>query len=120
MKIGELKEVLFDGEPGFEGFVRTLDLDLSIQLQPNNDKQTDQSPDLYVLTKSRMGHWVQVGNAWKKLPKRTGVAGEEFISITIDDPGFEKAINVAAFHQIDKSWDVTWRRRQDRPDPEAA
>ena len=120
MKIGELKEVTFDLEEGFEGWFRTLELDLIIQLRPNPDKRSDNSPNFVVLTRTRSGQWTQVGNAWKKTRKKLGMMGEDFLSITIDDPSFDKSINVAAFLREEKTWDVMWRRRQDRPDPAAA
>ena len=120
MKIGELKEVTFDLEPGFEGNIRTLELDLKIELRPNPDKRSEQSPEFLVVTRAPSGHRVQIGNAWKKLPKSLGLAGDEFLSITIDDPSFSRSMNVAAFLRENKTWDVTWRRRQDRLDNDAA
>ncbi len=120
MKIGELKEVTFDLEPGFDGYIRTLDIDLNIELRPNPDKRSEQSPNFLIVTRSPSGHWVQIGNAWKKLPKGVELAGDEFLSLTIDDPSFNRSMNVAAFLREDKTWDITWRRRQDRPDTDAA
>ena len=119
-KIGELKEVTFDLEPGFEGWVRTLELDLTIQLRMNAEKRSDQSPDLLVLTRNKSGQLVPIGNAWKKFLRDPTKSGNEFLSITIDDPSFGDSINVAAFYREDKTWDVMWRRRQDRSDPDAA
>ena len=78
------------------------------------------SPDYSIIAKSRSGKDVEVGSAWRKTIKSGAKAGEEFLTLTIDDPSFPSALNVAAFKNgRPGEWDVGWRRRQDRPSSEA-
>ena len=120
-RIGNLEEVQNNGEKELWGHIRTLELDLNLRLVQNEDQRSDHSPAWLILTKSRQGHEVQIGGAWKKLPKAPGLSGEEFLSLTFDDPSFDKSMNVAAFTEDGgKTWDIMWRRRQDRAEPEAA
>jgi len=114
MKIGELKENEYGTSPPFEGWIRTLDLELSVQLHTANAKASNSSPDYQIYSKGRGNYWVQIGNAWKKIPRMATGPDQYFLSITIDDLSFDKPINVAAFKSGNETWDVTWRRRQDR------
>ena len=120
-KLGTLEEVENNKEKELWGHLRTLDLDLNLRLVKYPDQRSNNSPDWLILTKSKQGHEVEVGSAWKKLPKNLGISGEEFLSLTFDDPSFPKTMNVAAFTEDGgKHWDIMWRRRQDRAEPEAA
>jgi uncharacterized protein (DUF736 family) len=61
---------------------------------------------------------VRIGSVWKKTIKAQRRAGEEFLSLTVDEPSFPAPLNVAAFMtERPGIWDITWRRRQDRPTP---
>ena len=120
-KIGELEEALNDGEKELWGHIRTLTRDLTIRLAKNKDARSNNSPEWNIFAKNKSGQDVQIGSAWRKLPKSRGLAGEEFLSLTIDDPSFEGPMNVAAFTEDGgKRWDIMWRRRQDRSEPDAA
>jgi uncharacterized protein (DUF736 family) len=114
-KIGSIEEVLNNGEKELWGYIRTLSFDFKFQMVRNPDQNGMNSPDYLISTKSSQGHLVPVGVAWLKKPKRYGVDQNEFLSLTFDDPSFEKPLYVAAFSQDDgKNWNVTWRRRQER------
>jgi uncharacterized protein (DUF736 family) len=120
-KLGELEEVLNNGEKELWGHLRTLELDLILRLTKNPDQRSPNSPDWIIWTHGKHGRDVQIGSAWRKLPKALGLSGEEFLSITLDDPSFGQSMNVAAFTEDNgKTWRISWRRRQDRQDSEAA
>lgn len=120
-KIGTIEEVLNNGETEFDGQIRTLDHSFNFRMISNPDRNGMNSPDYLILAKSISGHDVQLGVAWRKKPTRFGADQNDFLSITLDDPSFEKPLNVAAFVQANgQTWDITWRRRQDRTNSEAA
>ena len=115
LNIGRLQTVEENGYRQIRGEIQTLDLDLSIWLEGRSDTSSDQAPAFSVLTKSRTGKPIQIGSAWKKTIKTGQRMGEEFLSLTLDNPSFPSALNVAAFKsERPGEWDVTWRRRQDR------
>jgi uncharacterized protein (DUF736 family) len=77
-------------------------------------------PTIRSSPKSRSGKDVEVGSAWRKTIRSGAKVGEEFLTLTIDDPSFPSALNVAAFKNgRPGEWDVGWRRRQDRPSTDA-
>ena len=108
------------GYKQLRGQIQTLDLDLSIWFEPLASRATPDSPHFQVFAKSRGGKPVQVGSVWRKQLTRGPRAGEEFFSLTLDDPGFAAPLNVAAFKaERPDEWEITWRRRQDRQPAEA-
>ena len=112
-KIGSLIEVENEGEIEFDGQIRTLAHDFDFRMIGNPDQNGMGSPDYLILTKVSSGHEVPIGAAWRRKPKRYGE--NDFLSITFDDPSFEKPLNVAAFVQPDgRNWVITWRRRMER------
>lgn len=112
MKIGELQQ-LDGGE--FKGQFRTLTAGARLRLD-RNQKRDDNSPDYIVNALTDDGELVAIGNAWSKESNANGRA-MRFLSITMDDPSWDKPLNVAAF-PIDGRpgvLELTWRReRQDR------
>lgn len=120
-KLGTMIEVLNNGEIEFDGQIRTLNLSITFRMISNPDQSGTSSPDYLILAKNSFGHEVQLGAAWLKKPNRFGSDQKDFLSITLDDQSFEKPLNVTAFVQADgKTWDITWRRRQEKPNNEAA
>ncbi len=114
-RIGTIEEVLNNGETELWGFIRTLSYDFKFQLIKNPEQNGENSPAYLAYTKSPQNHLVEVGVAWKNKAKRYGADQSDFLSITFDDPSFDKRLNVVAFPQDDqKTWAITWRRRQDK------
>jgi uncharacterized protein (DUF736 family) len=111
--IGTLETVTNNGDKEYWGNIKTLKLNLSIRLIENrNFNSSTNSPDFLILGKLSDGSETQVGSAWLKVPNKHDSKINEFISITIDDPSMDAALNVAAFPKEGNKWDITFRRRQ--------
>jgi uncharacterized protein (DUF736 family) len=110
--IGQLSEIKHGTRLGFAGQIRTLQMSIRFQMLENQSRNSAEAPDYVIVAKNRDGSDVKIGAAWKKQSKAQATAGEEFLSITIDDPSLEKPLNVAAFRKTEGNWDITWRRRQ--------
>ena len=97
---------------GFKGKLRTLSHKLRLELQPNDDKRGDGSPD-FVVYADEGGDMVEIGAAWQRQVQARGANnGRRFLSITLDDPSFPAPLNVAAFQpdQDGLPWGITWTR----------
>lgn len=112
MKIGNLKEYRDAGGSEFHGYIACLNLDLTLRLIASSS-QNSNAPDYIVMAKNETGRECQIGAVWKKQTSRNvdGVI-TDFLSLTLDDPSFARALNVAAFPTGKGEWDITWRRRQ--------
>lgn len=121
LAIGSIQTIEERGYVQHRGEIHTLDLDLDFWLETNSASSSDAAPAFTIFAKSRSGRTVRIGSAWKKTIKTARRAGEEFLSLTFDDPSFPAPLNVAAF-KTDRqgAWDITWRRRQDRLPADAA
>lgn len=106
---------------GFEGQLSTMQFAASVVLLPNRRKQGENDPDFEVFAINPNGELIRVGAAWKKAMKAPGREGNEFLSITLDDPSFPAPLNVAAFESEEPDrFNISWRRRQSRPGNAAA
>jgi len=94
------------------GEVRTLDLQQKIKLLPNRNKSSADAPDFIISALGFNGDDIQIGAAWRKMKERLGAPPVHFISLSMDDPSFSCALNVAAFKTDDDRYEITWRRRQ--------
>lgn len=95
------------------GYVRTLEINLQLKLYPITDAQSAKSPAYRIFAIGRDGTEVEIGAAWKKTMTNPDKFGEEFLSLTIDDPSLPQSLNVAAFKEPDgETWLITFRRRQ--------
>jgi uncharacterized protein (DUF736 family) len=63
-----------------------------VQLRPVEKKSAEKEPDYRVIAKTASGT-VEFGAAWK----RTSDRGQEFLSVSIDDPSLSGALNAALF-----------------------
>lgn len=98
-----------------EGQITTLQFSGSLTLEPNARKRSEREPSHDAYTTTNHGELVRIGAAWTKAVTAAGREGEEFLSITLDDPSFPAPLNIAAFKdQEPGTWNVTWRRRQAR------
>ena len=101
---------LTEEKGAFFGRVRTLGFKLLIELQPNEDRRGEGSPDFIVYAREA-GDLIAIGGAWKKEVGGGRNKGDRFLSITMDDPGFPAPLNVAAFPGADGlPWTIVWTR----------
>jgi uncharacterized protein (DUF736 family) len=115
MKIGELQEKTVNGKKVLFGSISTLAFSLPIELKEAPKTENPKAPAFIVFGKSNSGTLVQIGAAWIKVLERGPNAGNEFLTISIDDPNLPRALNVAAFKNADTGlWDISFRRRQDK------
>ena len=112
MNIGHLFPTTIGGKDALEGSVETLKLEMKIRLKRVQERRGENSPDYEIYTRSKMtDRDVRVGSAWIKTVMRGPHAGEEFLSLAIDDPSLDKPFHAAAFRNEDgKSWDIVWSR----------
>lgn len=95
-----------------KGHVRTLKFTAELRIERH--RQPSENPDApshSVTARGPTGEFIEVGSAWTKTMLRGDASGDEFLSITIDDPSFEHALNFAVFRDGDFA-SATWRRRQ--------
>jgi uncharacterized protein (DUF736 family) len=70
------------------------------------EKSGDKEPDYRVIAKTEQG-LVEFGAAWK----RTSERGQEFLSVSLDDPSFSAPINAALFpDEGGKTAKLVWNR----------
>jgi len=110
--IGSLKSVRNGTHEELHGEIKTLQLSVKVRFVPEYLKNSDQAPDYKIYAAGTTGEMTEIGAAWKKTKQQPGEPDFEFLSITIDDPSFPTALNVAAFKNKQGGWDVTFRRRQ--------
>lgn len=115
MNIGELKEKTVGNTKILVGTISTLSVSLNIELSPTPKTENPNAPNYTIYAWSDSGVRVQVGAAWVKTMKRGPNAGEDFLTMTIDDPSMNRPLNVAAFRNPETNkWDITFRRRQEK------
>jgi uncharacterized protein (DUF736 family) len=115
MKIGELKEMTGNSGKYLVGAISTLSISLTIELKPAPKSESGRGPDYIIYAWSNAGVMVKVGGAWIKSMVRGANAGDEFITLTIDDPSLRQSLNVAAFKNAETdNWDIIFRRRQEK------
>lgn len=115
MIIGELKEKSIGDSKILVGTISTLSVSLNIELSPAPKTDNPKAPSYIINAWSNSGVQVRVGAAWTKTMKRGANVGEDFLTMTIDDPGMSRTLNVAAFRNAEAGkWDITFRRRQDK------
>jgi uncharacterized protein (DUF736 family) len=97
----------------YQGYIRTLILDLAIRLIANLDKRNDRAPDYVVEALGRIGQWVSVGAAWWKESTREDGSLNRYLSITIADPSIPEVLHCAAFlEDSGNTWLINWRPRK--------
>jgi uncharacterized protein (DUF736 family) len=99
----------------WEGYVSTLIYNFRFRLVPAPNSSNPNAPKYHVVTRNNAGIDVVIGAAWVKTTKRGKNEGEDFFTLTFDDPSFPKPLNVAAFKNPDTAdYDISFRRRQDK------
>jgi uncharacterized protein (DUF736 family) len=99
----------------YAGDVTTLTFNRSnVQLRPV-EKGSDKEPDYRVVAQTARGI-VEFGAAWK----RTSEKGQEFLSVSIDDPSLSGALNAALFPAEDgHPAALVWNRPKSKAKPKA-
>jgi uncharacterized protein (DUF736 family) len=98
-----------------EGHVATLLHSFRFHLIRAPKSDNPNAPSYRIVTWSNAGIEVVIGAAWIKTIKRGDRAGEEFLTLTFDDPSFSRSLNVAAFKNGENDdYEITYRRRQER------
>ena len=114
-KIGNLKSKTVNGRDVYSGSICTLEHSIIITMRPISGKASDNAPSHEISTMNKDGIETEIGAAWEKQFSRGTNPGEKFFSITIDDPSFNRPLNVAAFKNGQTGdWDIMYRRRQER------
>lgn len=113
--VGRLRTVETKSGPQLEGSIATLQLSISLVGRFTTAKRSPNEPDIELYAISADGVEVRIGAGWKKTAQAKGNKGEEFYSITLDDPSFPTSLNIAAFKGDEPgTYVLAWRRRQDR------
>ncbi|MCC3859763.1 DUF736 domain-containing protein [Pseudemcibacter aquimaris] len=90
-----------------QGHIKTLKTDVKFELHENQNKQSSESPDYNIIGEGG----VELGGAWKRTAQNGPNRGMSFLSLTLDDPSFNAAINVSAFVREDgENFDIVWTR----------
>lgn len=113
-KVGYLKPTSPNETSEFVGMISSLDLALNIRLTLNEQTGSAQAPTHKIMSRNAAGLEIEIGSAWTKTIQTANRYGETFYSMTLDDPSFDKPLNVAAFKDShEEIWNITWRRRQE-------
>jgi uncharacterized protein (DUF736 family) len=114
--VGRLKRLESGAGETLSGTVSTLQLTLTVTFYPTGEPADSRRPTYEIRAKNAEGREVPVGAAWLKTMTKAEKVGEEFLSITIDDPSLPQPLNFAAFKDPEgDTWTITFRRRQARP-----
>jgi uncharacterized protein (DUF736 family) len=91
----------------YVGGIMALTFCTKVELRPV-EKSGDKEPDYRIVAESIEGT-VEVGAAWK----RTSERGQDFLSVSIDDPALSGAINAALFpSENGENAVLVWNRRK--------
>lgn len=91
---------------GYTGHITTLTFQRNQVQLVANEKSSDKEPD-YRVVANNGGGMVEFGAAWK----RTSEKGQEFLSVSIDDPALPGALNAALFDAQDgETASLVWTR----------
>jgi uncharacterized protein (DUF736 family) len=86
----------------FDGNLRTLNLTLpSVSFVPVDHSDNDNAPDYRALSGQ-----AEFGAAWTKGSK----AGDEYLSVLLDDPGMSAPISCALVQAEGNTWHLVWSR----------
>lgn len=112
--IGKIFEEETDLGTTYKGYIQTLEISHEFILDKIEDHhKAEKGPDFNVKVRTTKGDLVQIGAVWKRVAKKAGMTGQEFLSMSIDDPSFPRPINVNAYKNREGSWNIIWRRRDE-------
>lgn len=112
MAIGQLNAATLDGKEELEGFIETLEHDLKFRLKLLHDRRGEKDPSYEIVARNRTsGRAVRIGAGWIKTAARGSHEGEDFISLTFDDPSFPRPLYCTAFPNEDgQTWNIVGSR----------
>lgn len=90
---------------GWDGKIRMLSAVMNARFVPNDNRESESAPHFRLLSDQS-----ELGAAWVR---RAGSDNQEFLSVQLDDPTFERPISAALFYS--ESGDraqLVWNRRQ--------
>ena len=92
----------------YEGVIRTLTLfSTQLHLRPI-EKSGDKEPDYRIVAETSEGT-IEVGAAWKRKSEK----GQDFLSVSMDDPGLSYPLNAALFRsESGDSAVLVWNRKK--------
>jgi len=95
---------------GFTGTIRTLTLNVKVNIVHDEHKASDAAPDFRVLA----ANTVELGAGWKKIAKSAPLnkKGREYTSLKLDDPSFPAAIyaNLIQTEGDPDTFNLIWSR----------
>lgn len=90
----------------YSGILQTLAIKEKITMLPVRNKSNDRAPDFRIFAENK----AEIGGAWNK----TSQAGNDYVSITVDDPGFPAPLyanlGVAANQDDPNVFALIWNR----------
>ena len=91
----------------YVGGIMSLTFCTKVELRPV-EKSGDKEPDYRIVAESIEGS-VEVGAAWKRRSER----GQDFLSVSIDDPAFSGPLNAAMFPgETEETAVLVWNRKK--------
>lgn len=102
------------GNGSLEGTIRTLTIGGRVRLVPTGVAPDTRDPTHTVYMRTPDGSAAEVGAAWSKTIKRGANAGQELLSITIDDPSLPQPLHLSGFPAsgVSGGYDLVWRRQR--------
>ncbi len=93
---------------GWEGRIRTLTINVRAQIIPNDNRDSDRSPDYLVYSGP-----IELGAAW--IHHNIEPTGKQYLGIHLDDPSLNEPITAALFFipGTDRAR-LVWSRHRDR------
>jgi uncharacterized protein (DUF736 family) len=90
------------------GQVNSTQRSVKLRVEPNREKDGDQSPD-YRIFAVTSDAYCEIGGAWTKQHE-----GRSYLSMSMDDPDWKSPLSCAAFPAKDRpnEYDVVWNRPQ--------
>ena len=110
--IGKLKPAKDQNGEFLSGYIQTLEISLQLRLYPIREPAGVNSPSHRIFALGKDNSEIEIGAGWTKTMSNPDRFGEEFLSISIDDPSLPQALNVAAFKEDNsENYVITFRRR---------
>jgi len=95
---------------GYSGHIRTLIIDVEVELVPARKSDADKAPDFRIHVADKDGP--DIGAAWKETGEKAG----DYLSLQLDDPTLAQPIRASLFRSDDDEavWPLHWNRPKPR------
>jgi uncharacterized protein (DUF736 family) len=111
--VGKLKRTENNGYVNISGTIRTLQMGLQISLESVSFDTSSESAPTHKVKAKAGDQYIEVGAAWMRQLTNGEHAGQDFYSITIDDPSLPAPLTVAAFPTgAPGEFEIVWRRKR--------